>query len=103
MRNERAATGVLDTCRGVGCAKLSLHKLCRRLEKGDAQMPRGALSVASLLPPLETEFRGRGIDSRVLGFHFRKYMHIHAKYVHIYIVYIILHFQNNRTSLKLAY
>ena len=47
-------------------------------------MPRGALSVARRLPPLETVFRGRGICSRVQGCHLRKYMHIHTKYMQIH-------------------
>ena len=59
----------LDACNVVGCANLGLHKLSRGLKKVDAQMPRGALSVARRLPPLETVFRGRGIGSRVQGFH----------------------------------
>jgi hypothetical protein len=58
-------------------------------------MPRGALSVARQLPPLETVFRGRGIWSRVQGCHLRKYMHIHTKYKHIHHIhtytYIYIH------------
>ena len=83
MRNERAAPGALDACRVVGCAKLSLHKRSPGRKKVDAQMPRGALSVARQLPPLETVFRGRGIGSRVRGCHLRKYMHLHTKYMQI--------------------
>ncbi len=64
---EGRSRGPGRVVRVVGCAKLSLHKLCRGRKKVDTQMSRGALSVASRLPPLETEFRGRGIDSRNLG------------------------------------
>ncbi len=70
--------------RVVGCAKSSLHKRCTGQEKADAQMPRDALSVARLLPPLETVFRGFGICSRFGECHLRKYMHIHTKYLHIH-------------------
>ncbi len=101
MRNERAPPGAMDACHGVGCANLGLHKRCLGRKKVDAQMPRGALSVANRLSPLETVFRGRGIDSSVLGCHFRKYMHIHTKYDHIHhkhiytCIYIHIHTYTN--------
>jgi hypothetical protein len=81
--NGRDASRALDACRGVGCAKSGLRNICRGRKKVDAQMPRGALSVAPRLPPLETVFRGRGIVSRVCRCDSRKYMHIRAQYVHI--------------------
>ncbi len=87
MRNERAAPGALDAWCVVGCAKQGLHKLSRGREK----VPRVALSVARRLPPLATEFRGRGIDSCVQGCHFRKYMHIHSKYMQIHHIHTYTH------------
>ncbi len=83
--NGRDASGALDACCGVGCAKSGLHNICLGRNKVDAHMPSGALrlSVARRLPPLEIVFRGHGIISRVFRCHSRKYMHIQAQYVHI--------------------
>ena len=94
-------SGAQDACRGVGCAKSGLHNLCRRLNKVDAQMPWGALSVARRLPPTESVFRGRGIGSSVCRCHSRKYMHIRTQYVHIRhihtntIIYVHIHAYTN--------
>ena len=65
VRNERGASGAQDACRGVGCAKSGVHNLCQLLNKVEAQMPWGALSVARRLPPTESVFQGRGIGSSV--------------------------------------
>ena len=65
VRNERGASWAQDACRGVGCAKSGVHNLCQLLNKVEAQMPWGALSVARRLPPTESDFWGRGIGSSV--------------------------------------
>ena len=65
VRNERGASWAQDACRGLGCAKSGVHNLCQLLNKVEAQMPWGALSVARRLPPTESDFGGRGIGSSV--------------------------------------
>jgi hypothetical protein len=87
--NGRDASGALDACRGVGCSKSGLSNICLGRKKVDAQMPRGALSVARRLKPLETVLRGRDIVSRVFRCDSRKYMHIQAQYAHIRLLYVI--------------
>ncbi len=63
VRNERDASGALDARRREGCSKSGLQNICLGRKKVSAQMLWGALSVARQLPPQETVFRGRGIDS----------------------------------------
>ena len=50
---------------GAPGAKSGVHNLCQLLNKVEAQMPWGALSVARRLPPTESVFQGRGIGSSV--------------------------------------
>ena len=99
--NGRDASGALDACCGVGCAKSGPSNICQVRKKVDAQMPRDALSVARRLLPLETVLWGRGIVSRVFRCDSRKYMHIQAQYVHIpyihtnTIIYVHIHTYTN--------
>jgi hypothetical protein len=59
-----------------GVRQIGSEQHLPRAKKVDAQMPRGALSVARRLLPLRTVLRGRGIVSCVYRCDSRKYMHI---------------------------